>query len=133
MRQPDYLNMENEAGVKGKNLTEWQYAMASINPRWNVSGTYMQVLPRFISTNTEGEEEKEFLLDYFKDPYEMLSLIFMKGYQWPFDVNKIFGGSSIIDLLIYQETILKKRRVFLDYSQNSQNVDIDFFFLSLML
>lgn len=119
-----------EAGVKGKNLTEWQYGMASINPRWNVSGTYMQVLPRVISTNAEGEDEKEFLLDYFEDPYEMLSLIFMKGYQWPFDVNKIFGGSSIIDLLIYQETILKKRRVFLDYSQNSQNVDIDFSKLS---
>ena len=34
--------------------------------------------------------------------------IFLKGYQWPFDVNKIFGGSSVIDLLVYQETVFKK-------------------------
>ncbi|MCQ2386527.1 MAG: FAD-binding protein, partial [Clostridia bacterium] len=25
-----------EAGVKGKNLTEWQYGLASVSPRWNV-------------------------------------------------------------------------------------------------
>lgn len=33
-----------EAGCKGKNLTEWQYGLASLSPRWNVSGSYMQVL-----------------------------------------------------------------------------------------
>lgn len=115
-----------EAGIKGKNLTEWQYGMASLNPRWNVSGSYMQVLPTFISTDADGEDEREFLLDYFADSNEMLGLVFMKGYQWPFDVKKVFGGSSVIDLLIYQETILKKRRVYLDFRSNSQNTDIEF-------
>ena len=65
-----------EAGVKGKNLTEWQFGLSSIKPRWNVSGTYMQVLPRFISTDEEGNDEREFLADYLKDSYEMLSLVF---------------------------------------------------------
>ena len=37
------------AGAKMQNMTEWQYGLASIAPRWNVSGTYMQVLPRFVS------------------------------------------------------------------------------------
>ena len=92
--------------------------MASLNPRWNVSGTYMQVLPTFISTDSEGGGEKEFLLDYFQDTGEMLSLIFLKGYQWTFDTSKIFGGSSIIDLLVYQETVLRGRRVYLDYRRN---------------
>ena len=107
-----------EAGIKGKNLTEWQFGMASLKPRWNVSGTYMQALPRFVSTDKQGGDEKEFLLDYFEDAGSMQSLIFLKGYQWPFDVNKIYGGSSVIDLLVYQETILKGRRVFLDFRRN---------------
>lgn len=114
------------AGAKGKNLTEWQYGLASLHPRWNVSGTYMQVLPKFISTDPEGYDEREFLLDFFEKPEDMLTQIFMKGYQWPFDVNKIFGGSSIIDLLVYQETILKNRRVYLDFSSNTGNTDILF-------
>jgi succinate dehydrogenase / fumarate reductase flavoprotein subunit len=33
----------------------------------------------------------------------MLSSIFLKGYQWPFDVRKLSGGSSIIDILVYME------------------------------
>ena len=107
-----------EAGIKGKNLTEWQFGMASLNPRWNVSGTYMQVLPRMISTDKEGNDEREFLMDYFENPTEVQFLTFLKGYQWPFDSNKIYGGSSMIDLLVYQETILKGRRVFLDFMHN---------------
>ena len=39
-------------------------------------------------------------------------MVFLKGYQWPFDVNKIFGGSSVIDLLVYQETVLKNAEYF---------------------
>lgn len=106
-----------EAGVKGKNLTEWQYGMASLNPRWNVSGTYMQVLPRMYSINQDGTDEREFLMDFFENPEEMLSKLFLKGYQWPFDVRKVASGSSIIDILVYLETC-KGRRVFLDYREN---------------
>ncbi|QSX09652.1 FAD-binding protein [Alkalibacter rhizosphaerae] len=109
------------AGVKGKNLTEWQYGLASIKPRWNVSGTYMQVLPKFVSTDQDGEDPREFLLDFFDSDHEMLSKVFLKGYQWPFDVRKIQDGSSIIDLLVYVETILKGRRVFLDFRENPRN------------
>ena len=115
-----------EAGVKGKNLTEWQFGMASVKPRWNVSGTYMQVLPSFVSTDAAGNDEREFLTEYFQSAEEMLSTVFRKGYQWPFDVNKIYGGSSVIDLLVYQETILKGRRVFLDFTKNTGNRDISF-------
>ena len=45
-----------EAGAKGKNLTEWQYGLASVAPRWNVSGTYMQVLPRVYSAAADGRD-----------------------------------------------------------------------------
>ena len=123
--QTGSTGMAFEAGASGKNLTEWQFGMASLNPRWNVSGTYMQVLPSFISTDQDGNDEKEFLLDYFNELPDLLSMVFLKGYQWPFDINKIFGGSSVIDLLVYQETVLKKRRVFLDYRVNPGNLEKD--------
>mgnify|MGYP000338375928 FL=1 len=123
--QTGSTGMAFEAGASGKNLTEWQFGMASLNPRWNVSGTYMQVLPSFISTDQDGNDEKEFLLDYFNELPDLLSMVFLKGYQWPFDVNKIFGGSSVIDLLVYRETVLKKRRVFLDYRVNPGNLEKD--------
>ncbi len=106
-----------EAGAKGKNLTEWQYGIASVSPRWNVSGTYMQVLPRVFSTDPDGGDEREFLMDFFQSPAEMLDKLFLKGYQWPFDVHKVEGGSSIIDILVYLER-LKGRRVYLDYRAN---------------
>lgn len=105
------------AGAKTQNLTEWQYGLASIAPRWNVSGTYMQVLPRFVSVDAEGNEY-EFLADYFDDVYEALSMVFLKGYQWPFDSRKVLSGSSVIDILVYRESVMKGRRVFLDYTKN---------------
>lgn len=105
------------AGAKAQNLTEWQYGLASINPRWNVSGTYMQVLPRFVSVDSDGNEY-EFLTNYFDDIYEALSMVFLKGYQWPFDSRKVLEGSSVIDLLVYRECVLKKRRVYLDFTKN---------------
>ncbi|WP_448914072.1 FAD-binding protein [Gemmiger sp.] len=106
-----------EAGAKGKNLTEWQYGLASVAPRWNVSGTYMQVLPRVFSTAADGSDEREFLMDSFTDAHDMLSKLFLKGYQWPFDVRKVADGSSIIDILVYLETC-KGRKVYLDYRTN---------------
>ncbi len=105
------------AGAEFQNMTEWQYGLASTHPRWNVSGTYMQVLPRFVSVDEAGTE-REFLLDYFDDPYEALSMVFLKGYQWPFDSSKVMTGSSIIDLLVYRQTAILGRRVYLDYRKN---------------
>ncbi|MBP3495073.1 MAG: FAD-binding protein [Clostridia bacterium] len=111
-----------EAGVKGKNLTEWQYGLASTAPRWNVSGTYMQVLPRFVSVDKDGNEY-EFLNEYFDDIGTCLSKIFRKGYEWPFDCKKVMNGSSIIDLLVFRECVLKGRRVYLDFRKNPYNLD----------
>lgn len=108
-----------EAGVWGKNLTEWQFGIASVGFRWNLSGTYQQVLPRYVSTDRDGSDEHEFLDRNFDNPGRMLDAIFLKGYQWPFDPRKLTdNGSSLIDLLVYHETVIKGRRVFLDYTRN---------------
>ncbi len=114
-----------EAGVKGNNLTEWQYGLASVDPRWNVSGTYMQVLPRFISTDENGNDEKEFLFDFFEDKGEALNSVFKKGYEWPFDVRRVLNGSSIIDMLVYIERYINNRKVYLDYRENPMNSELD--------
>ncbi len=114
------------AGASLQNMTEWQYGLASVSPRWNVSGTYMQVLPRFVSMDANGAEY-EFLSESFNDPYEALSNVFLKGYQWPFDSKKVLEGSSVIDLLIYRECVLRGRRVYLDFTKNPFGLDsIDF-------
>lgn len=90
-----------EAGAKGKNLTESQYGVASTRFRWNLSGSFQQCLPRYVSVDARGEDEREFLLDAFSTPQNMLNAIFLKGYQWPFDPRKAGGeGSSFIDILI---------------------------------
>ncbi len=111
-----------EAGVLGRSLTEWQYGLASVAPRWNVSGTYMQALPRLISVDADGVE-REFLAEAIPDEDERLSLVFRKGYEWPFDSRKAADGSSRVDLLVYRERVLLGRRVYLDFRRNPGNRD----------
>ncbi len=117
------IGLALRAGAMARNLPESQFGLASTKFRWNVSGTYMQVLPRIISTDDNGGDEREFLLEYFDNPGKMYSMIFLKGYQWPFDTAKVPSGSSLIDILVHIETVIRKRRVFLDYRDNGQGLD----------
>ena len=108
-----------KAGLEAVNLTESQYGLASTKFRWNVSGTYMQVVPRIFSTDAEGKDPREFLTQYFDDMPTLATNIFLKGYQWPFDAQRIAGGqSSLIDMAVHQETILRGRRVWMDFLRN---------------
>jgi succinate dehydrogenase/fumarate reductase flavoprotein subunit len=106
------------AGLKAENLTESQFGLASTQFRWNVSGTYMQAVPRIFSTDADGKQEHDFLADFFPSIKTMATDIFLKGYQWPFDPQKIENlGSSLIDVLVFNEN-QKGRRVFLDFREN---------------
>lgn len=120
-----------EAGAIGHNLTESQYGLASTKFRWNLSGTYQQVIPRYISTAEDGQDEQEFLNHYFPDMGKLATAIFLKGYQWPFDPRKVRDhGSSLIDILVYHESVVKGRRVYLDFRRNPSGGGIleDFMF-----
>ncbi|MBQ8747981.1 MAG: FAD-binding protein [Clostridia bacterium] len=110
-----------DAGATLSNMEEWQYGIASTSFRWNLSGTYQQVLPRYISVDTDGNE-REFLYDALGD--DSLGLIFLKGYQWPFDTRKA-DGSSRVDLLAAEE-IKKGRRVYLDFMHNPRGLENGF-------
>ena len=123
------------AGAKGSNVVEWQYGIGSTKFRWNLSGTFQQVVPRYVSTAEDGSDEREFLDDFFETTGEMLSATFLKGYQWPFDPRKLQkGGSSIVDMAVYHEMQVKNRRVFLDFRRNPsaaiKNGEFDFSLLS---
>lgn len=109
------------AGASGINLTESQFGMASVSPRWNVSGSYQQVLPRYVSTDADGGGEREFLSDYIPDPGDLLDAVFKKGYEWPFSASKIYADghylSSAVDLAVFSER-MRGRRVFLDFTRD---------------
>ncbi len=110
-----------DAGATLSNMEEWQYGIASTKFRWNLSGTYQQVLPRYVSIDQNGNE-REFL--YEKLGNESLGLIFLKGYQWPFDTRKV-DSSSKVDLLVAEE-IKKGNRVFLDFNKNPKGLEKGF-------
>ncbi len=116
------IGLALRAGAAACNLPESQFGMASVNFRWNVSGTYMQCVPRFISTAADGvSDPREFLAEAIPDAGRLHSLIFLKGYQWPFDARKASGGSSLLDLLVHVETVGRGRRVFLDFRSDPAN------------
>ena len=107
-----------KAGLAAENLTESQFGLASTKFRWNVSGTYMQVIPRIFSTDAEGSDEREFLAEVFPTMRAMATAIFLKGYQWPFDAQRMSDyQSSLVDLLVTQETS-SGRRVFMDFRES---------------
>ncbi len=115
-----------QEGAIAQNLTDSQFGLASIKFRWNLSGSYQQVIPTYISTNMDGDDAHEFLHEVFPDPTQQAEAIFLKGYQWPFDVRKTPNlGSSLIDMLVTRERKVKERRVWLDFRQNFRGFQID--------
>ena len=118
--QKGMTGMAASVGARLSNLHQWQYGLASVKFRWNLSGSYQQALPRYVSVDADGKEH-EFLNEAFADdPLESVRLGFLKGYQWPFDVRKV-DGSSKIDLLVQEENI-KGRKVYLDFRRNPSSL-----------
>ncbi|GAB1484517.1 FAD-binding protein [Treponema sp.] len=112
------IGLAVEIGAACANLTESQFGLASKGFRWNVSGTYQQVVPRYVSIGPDGDEE-EFLTPFFESPGKRDSAVFLKGYQWPFDPRKVAsGGSSLVDLLVHRERLQRGRRVYMDFTRN---------------
>ena len=64
------------AGARTQNLPESQFGLASTGFRWNMSGSYMQAIPRFISTDRAGcGSGREFLREAFDSPGALASTI----------------------------------------------------------
>ncbi len=107
-----------EIGAIANNVTESQYGLASIGFRWNLSGTYQQVVPCYFSTDAEGRGRKYFLNEYFHTMKQVGTNVFLKGYQWPVHADKLQDmGSSVVDVAVNNE-IAAGRRVFMDFTAN---------------
>ena len=98
------------AGAAANNLCYWQYGLASLKVKWNVSGSYQQVLPAY----TDGREEA--LSPFFGSEEELLRMVFLKGYQWPFDARKL-EGSSRVDLAV-AALLAQGKRVYMDFTRD---------------
>jgi len=118
------LGIALEAGIELCNLTESQFGIGTPRTKfpWNLSGTYMQVMPRVYSVGKDGEEIN-FLKRYYRSTREMVSNIFRKGYQWPFHSARMLDyQSSLFDLAVFLEC-QAGRKVYLDFLRNPEPVN----------
>jgi len=121
------LGMALEAGLELTNITESQFGIGTRREGfpWNLSGTYVQVIPHIYSVDAKGNEH-HFLADYYRSTQEMASNVFRKGYQWPFHASRMLDfKSSLVDLAIFRES-QKGRRVFMDFNRNPEAIDAAF-------
>lgn len=116
------LALAADAGAVFQNLCEWQYGIASTKVKWNLSGSYQQVIPRYYSVDAEGKT-REFLPKVFGSPKAANDAVFLKGYQWPFDAKKT-EGSSLVDLAVAEE-IRNGREVRIDFTVNPIGYDFE--------
>ncbi|MDY7108915.1 MAG: FAD-binding protein [Planctomycetota bacterium] len=120
VRQVGATGVALAVGAAAQNLTESQFGIASIGFRWNLSGSYQQSIPRYVSTDAQGNVEREFLNEHFPSMTALTTAVFRKGYEWPFDADRVLGGgSSLIDVLVHREIFERGRRVFLDYTRDA--------------
>lgn len=120
------LGLALEEGITLANLTESQFGIGT--PRsafpWNLSGTYVQVIPYIYSVDSEGNEHN-FLANYYRTTQELASNIFRKGYQWPFHATRVLDfGSSLLDMAVAYEQQLG-RSVYMDFLRNPEPVPGD--------
>lgn len=120
------LGLALEEGITLTNLTESQFGIGT--PRsafpWNLSGTYVQVIPYIYSVDSDGGEHN-FLADYYRTTQELASNIFRKGYQWPFHATRVMDfGSSLLDMAVAHEQQLG-RKVYMDFQRNPEAVPGD--------
>ncbi len=112
-----------EAGAVLHNMNSWQYGIASVGFRWNLSGSYQQALPRYVTMDENGVLSE--LLPKYLDSIEALNRVFLKGYEWPFDVRKR-DGSSFIDLIVHYETTVLGHTVYLDFTKDPSGLENGF-------
>lgn len=115
------LGLALEAGINLTNIMESQFGIGTSRNTfpWNLSGTYVQVMPYIYSLDTQGREYN-FLPEYYRSGGDLASNIFRKGYQWPFHASRTLNyGSSLIDLAIARE-VQYGRKVYMDFTRNPQ-------------
>ena len=115
--QTGSIGIAVEAGVAARNLANFRYGLSAVAFRRMLSGSYMQVLPRFVSCEPDGTCEREFLREYFDTLSDMQTAIFLKGRSWAFR-SASSEKESLIDLAVYHERNVRHRKVYLDFRRD---------------
>ena len=93
----------SEAGALGRNLTGMAVRPGlRPAPLECVRHLYAGACPGFHFHGPAGGRRPGVPAGLLPDEGEHADRVFLKGYQWPFDVRKALDGSSIIDLLVYR-------------------------------
>ena len=95
------------AGAKANNLCYWQYGLASTKVRWNVSGSYQQAIPEYVDASGKP---------IAADMPARNDMIFLKGYQWPFDASRA-DASAGVDRAV-KAVCDNGGRAFMDFSKD---------------
>ncbi|HME50855.1 MAG TPA: FAD-binding protein [Candidatus Lokiarchaeia archaeon] len=125
-----------EASASLQNVAFMQYGIASSTFRWNLSGSFQQVIPSYWVEGEEAGENVEILHDWLPSMADLAFQTFLKGYNWPFDPAKCNtrapNHSSIIDLAIHDATVNRGKTVYMDFRENPWDLTGDEFMLEAM-
>ncbi|MBD3185656.1 FAD-binding protein [Candidatus Bathyarchaeota archaeon] len=116
-----------EAGATARNLAFMQYGIASKAFRWNLSGSYQQVIPAYYTIQGESGEKRDILRPHFDSMAQEAYNIFLKGYQWPFNPRRCdprnSARSSLVDLIVYHHGVERGEKVFMDFRMNPWDIN----------
>nr|MDO8109735.1 FAD-binding protein [Candidatus Sigynarchaeota archaeon] len=111
-----------EAGASLQNLAFMQYGIASVKFRWNLSGSFQQVLPSYWVEGKKPGDRVEVLRSWLPSIADVANQTFLKGYNWPFNPEKCNpqaeNHSSLIDLAVHDAVVNMGKMVFLDFRVN---------------
>jgi len=94
LSQNGSIGMAFTAGATGQNLTESQFGIASVKFRWNLSGSYQQVISRYISNDYSPIGDKEFFNETGKITNDTLSL----ALKWKNSVKSSFNKKYLAEI-----------------------------------
>lgn len=118
------LSLGLEGGAKLAGMENFQFGLGSgvakNQPKYATSGDMLRAVPKILSIDKDGVE-REFLREHLSDQ-QIVEYTFLKGAQYPSVVGR---PSSIIDHLVYLE-MLKKRKVYFDYTENPSGFRMEF-------
>lgn len=121
-----------EAGASLQNLAFMQYGIASVQFRWNLSGSFQQAIPSYWIESDDGEKI-EIIHPHFLSIGDVAFQTFLKGYHWPFDAAKcdiaMPNHSSMIDVIVHDIVVNYEKKVYIDFRENPWDLTGDKFSL----
>lgn len=123
------LGLALQAGARAVNLPLSSFGPVMMDESLMLDGGFFKSFPLLFSVDKNGRDTREFLLQYLP-PGQVLHLLKEKGSHWAFEAEHVLNkdgsaDSSLLDMLIYHETMDLSRHVFMDFRQNPSGLKED--------